>query len=140
MEKKRRVSETLRRQVRERASGRCEYCLLHDEDATFAHEADHVIAEKHGGLTQLDNLAWSCFICNHFKGTDLTSIDPVTGRVTPLYNPRQQHWHRHFRLNVGRIEPLTASGRTTVALLHLNDEERIARRESLMSIGRYPRE
>lgn len=125
--------------MRNHARGRCEYCLLHDEDASFPHEADHVIAEKHGGLTQLDNLAWSCFTCNHFKGTDLTSIDPETGRVTLLYNPRQQHWHRHFHLNAGRIEPLTASGRATVALLHLNDEERIARREGLISIGHYPR-
>ncbi|MGH2516314.1 MAG: HNH endonuclease [Ktedonobacterales bacterium] len=139
METKRRVPKSLRRRVRERAHGRCEYCLLHDEDATYPHEADHVIAERHGGLTEFANLAWACFACNHFKGTDLTSIDPLTGHLAALYDPRQHHWERHFRLNGGRIEPLTINGRTTVTLLHLNDPERIARRTGLIEIGRYPR-
>jgi 5-methylcytosine-specific restriction endonuclease McrA len=136
---KRRVSESLRRQARERAQGRCEYCLEHDEDAAIPHQADHVIAEKHGGATTLDNLAWACATCNLHKGTDLTSIDPVTGHITPLYNPRRQAWHRHFRVEGSRIIPKTASGRVTVFLLQLNDEWRLEEREGLISIGHYPR-
>jgi HNH endonuclease len=43
------VPERLRRQVQERVQGRCEYCLIHEADMYYPHEADHVIAEKHGG-------------------------------------------------------------------------------------------
>jgi hypothetical protein len=41
----------LRRRVRERAADRCEYCLLAQDDAYFAHKPDHIVAEKHGGPT-----------------------------------------------------------------------------------------
>jgi HNH endonuclease len=61
-----RVSEALRALVRERAGGRCEYCLIHEDDAFYPHQPDHIIAEKHGGPTREDNLAWSCFLCNHY--------------------------------------------------------------------------
>src|SRR5579862_3100833 len=33
----------------------------------------------------------------------------------------RQLWHRHFHLNSARIEGITASGRATAAILHLND-------------------
>jgi hypothetical protein len=104
----------------------------------YPHEADHVIAEKHGGPTTLDNLAWSCFYCNRFKGTDLASIDPVSGRIVRLYQPRTQHWHRHFDFNGARIEGLTAAGRATSTLLHLNSADRLDFRLGLMEIGHYP--
>jgi hypothetical protein len=55
-----------------------------------------------------------------------------------LFNPREQRWTRHFRLNGGRIEGITASGRATVALLHLNDAERITYRLGLIALGHYP--
>jgi len=61
MTRKPSVPERLRRQVQERAQGRCEYCLVHEADRYYPHEADHVIAEKHSGPTSLDNLAWACF-------------------------------------------------------------------------------
>lgn len=138
MSSKQRIPETLRRHVRTRAKGYCEYCLVHDEDAYLPHEPDHTIAEKHGGATTLENLAWSCAVCNRYKGTDLASLDPLTGRLTPLYNPRRQQWARHFRLNGARIDPLTAAGRATERVLHLNDERRVAERLALMSAGRYP--
>jgi hypothetical protein len=41
----------------------------------YPHEADDVIAEKHGGATSLENLAWACFYCNRFKGSDLASVE-----------------------------------------------------------------
>ena len=78
MTRKPSVPERLRRQVQERAQGRCEYCLIHESDMYYPHEADHVIAEKHGGATSLENLAWACFYCNRFKGTDLASVDPTS--------------------------------------------------------------
>ena len=60
----------VRRQVRERAGGRCEYCLLAEDDAFFPHEPDHILAVKHGGTGTLDNPAWACFDCNQFKGSE----------------------------------------------------------------------
>lgn len=138
MPQKQHVPETLRRQVRMRSKGCCEYCLVPDEDAFYPHEPDHIIAEKHGGATTLNNLAWACAFCNRYKGTDLASIDPLTGRLAALFNPRRQHWSRHFRLNGARIEPLTATGRATERLLRLNDERRVDERLTLIHLGYYP--
>ena len=52
-----RLPAKLRARVRQRAGRRCEYCLLHEDDAGLAHEPDHVLACRHGGLTTEDNLA-----------------------------------------------------------------------------------
>lgn len=138
MAKKSTVSERLRRQVQERALSRCEYCLIHESDMYYPHEPDHIIAEKHGGSTSLDNLAWSCFHCNRFKGSDLASIDPVLKVAAFLFHPREQRWKRHFRLNGALIEGITSSGRATVALLRMNDPERVAYRLALIELGHYP--
>jgi hypothetical protein len=138
MTKKTSVPERLRRQAQERAQGRCEYCLIHEDDMYYPHEPDHVIAEKHGGPTSLENLAWSCFYCNRFKGSDLASIDPNSQKVVVLFHPREQRWNRHFRLNGALIEGITSSGRATVTLLHMNDSERVAYRMGLIEIGHYP--
>ena len=138
MTRKPSIPERLRRQVQERAQGWCEYCLIHESDMYYPHEADHVIAEKHGGATSLENLAWACFYCNRFKGSDLASVDPISNKVVFLFHPREQRWDRHFRLNGGRIEGITARGRATVVLLHLNDAERVAYRLGLIDIGHFP--
>jgi len=132
------IPERLRRQVQERAQGRCEYCLIHESDMYYPHEPDHVIAEKHGGPASLENLAWSCFYCNRFKGSDLASIDPNSQKVVILFHPREQRWKRHFRLNGALIEGITSSGRATVTLLHMNDSERVAYRLGLIEISHYP--
>jgi hypothetical protein len=124
------VPATLRRQVIERAGNRCEYCQLSAEVAFFPHEVDHVIAEKHGGATDIDNLAFACWRCNRHKGTDLTSFDPQTGQLSPLFNPRAHAWPEHFAREGQRINGLTPEGRTTVSLLRLNSEERLRERLS----------
>ena len=69
----------LRRLIRERAGHRCEYCILHEDDAFLPHEPDHIIAVKHRGETTEGNLAWTCFVCNRGKGSDLASDDETTG-------------------------------------------------------------
>ncbi|MFM9062903.1 MAG: HNH endonuclease [Pirellula sp.] len=73
------VPVEMRRAVRERASMRCEYCLIHEKDAFFPHEPDHIIAVKHRGLTDIRNLAWTCFLCNRAKGSDIASVDDSSG-------------------------------------------------------------
>ena len=77
------VHAGLRALVRDRAKGRCEYCLLHEEDAWFPHEPDHIIATKHCGRTDEANLAWTCLAYNRHKGTDVASVDAEAGR-SPL--------------------------------------------------------
>src|SRR5215211_2726727 len=116
--KQNRVSAALRREVRERAGERCEYCLLLESQAFFPHEPDHLIAQKHDGQTVFANLALACFDCNRFKGSDIASIDVVSGQVVGLFNPRTERWSEHFRLQEdGSIIPLTAVGRVTETLL-----------------------
>lgn len=136
--KKPAVPERLRRQTQERAIGLCEYCLVHESDAYYPYEPDHIIAEKHNGQTSLENLAWSCIYCNRCKGSDIASVDPKTHKIVPLYNPREQKWNRHFQLNGALIEGITASGRATVSLLQINDIERVNYRLGLIEAGHYP--
>jgi hypothetical protein len=132
------LSASLREQVRDRAGHRCEYCLLGEDDAHFPHEPDHIIAEKHGGTSSLDNLAPACFDCNRFKGSNIASIEPETNELIPLFNPRMQEWPKHFAIREGAIIPTTAIGRVTVLVLRLNLLERVETRELLAEIGEYP--
>lgn len=132
-----RITAAFRRAVINRARGRCEYCGMADTETLAPHEPDHVIATQHGGETALANLAYACFQCNRFKGSNIASLDPPTGALTPLFNPRVERWAQHFRLNGAIIEPLTDIGRATVFLLRLNDPERVTIRANLLSRGRY---
>ena len=88
---------------------RCEYCLLHEDDAAFAHEVDHILSRQHGGETIADNLAYASMVCNRYKGSNIASVSP-SGDLVRLFNRRQQHWNNHFRLNGAVIEPLDVIG------------------------------
>jgi len=118
--------------------GRCEYCRLSEDDAFFSHEPDHITAEKHGGDTAFENLAWACFDCNRLKGSDIASRDPLGGGLVPLFNPRRDDWHQHFAAQNGVIHPRTAVGRVTERLLKFNLPERVDLRQILAKVGRYP--
>jgi hypothetical protein len=129
------IPATLRRLVYERAEGCCEYCLTPEAVVFAPHEVDHIIAEKHGGATEADNLALSCTLCNKHKGSDLASIDPLTGEITRLYHPRSHHWQEHFSLSGAEIIPLTPISRVTVRLLQLNRRDRLQERQLLLEAG-----
>lgn len=135
---RRHVPSQLRRLVIERAQGCCEYCLIDQDDTNFAHQIDHLIAIKHGGQTVSENLALACVECNLRKGADLTAIDPMDGVIVPLFNPREQLWTEHFVLAGAHLIGQTQSGRTTAALLGLNDPARLLERQRLIAAGRYP--
>jgi hypothetical protein len=121
--------------VRRRAGARCEYCLVPEAVTLVAHEVDHVVARKHRGSDDISNLALSCTLCNKCKGTDLTTVDPETGDLTPLFNPRRDRWSDHFRLDGALIVGRTAVGRSTVILLQLNRPERINERRRVLELG-----
>lgn len=131
------IPSALRKLVIERAKHLCEYCLMPEKLSFATHEIDHIIAEKHGGQTNADNLALSCTLCNKYKGSDLTSIDPNTNKIVPLYHPRQDLWSEHFQLDSAKIKPLTAVGRVTVKLLQINRRERIEERLLLIEAGLF---
>lgn len=112
----------VRQAVRSRASLCCEYCGLHEGDSPLvSHQIEHIVPRKHGGTDDFDNLALACIACNLYKGPNLSGIDAHTGLVTPLFHPRRDRWHEHFRFDGLEITGLTATGRATVAVLRLND-------------------
>lgn len=133
------VSTGLRRTVRTRANGCCEYCLIHEDDCLLPHEPDHVIAMKHQGETTLDNLAWTCFMCNRAKGSDIASIDPESKDIVRLFSPRLDDWTKHlFVREDGVIYGTSAIGRATTQLLRLNRTHLVEIRRELMKVGLYP--
>lgn len=133
-----RLAPSLRFKAIKRAHKRCEYCQKPDdrEFNSASHEVDHIIAEKHGGATRLDNLAYACLQCNRHKGTDYRSFDPHTGIDIRLFNPRLQHWNEHFTLHLnGTITARTPEGRAAARLLHFNDPTRTEQRADLIAAG-----
>lgn len=131
------VSATLRQLVIARAAERCEYCRFPQLASFLTFEIEHIISIKHGGATVEQNLALACPFCNRFKGTDLGSIDPQTGLLTPFFHPRNLHWDEHFVLEGAEIFPLTAEGRVTVLIFQFNHPERVVERQPLIEAGLY---
>jgi 5-methylcytosine-specific restriction endonuclease McrA len=126
------MESTVRDLVRRRAGDRCEYCQLKQEHLPFAtFHVEHIIPRKHGGDDNPSNLALACDRCNVHKGTNLSGIDPDTGVIVPLFNPRVHAWDDHFVLSDVTIIGLTAMGRTTVRVLNMNDARRVRLRATL---------
>jgi hypothetical protein len=128
------VSAELRHKVARRAGFRCEYCGIHEDDAGFSHQIDHVVSRKHGGRSTLENLAYSCLLCNRFKGSDVAAIDSESREAVKLFNPRKEQWGDHFSFDYdfSVLKALTATGRATIRLLHLNAPERIEERKAIV--------
>lgn len=75
------------------------------------------------------NLAYACVLCNRHKGSDIASIDPLSGEAVRLFHPRLDGWADHFRFVDGTVEALSGPGRATVRLFRLNARERISERQ-----------
>lgn len=125
------IDAGMRRLVRERAQGRCEYCLLPEDVNDIPFHVEHVIAKQHRGDDDLSNLALACDRCNLYKGPNLSSVDPDTGAVAPLFHPRKDTWSAHFVIRGPTTEGLTATGKATVALLRMNEPRRVQLRREL---------
>lgn len=96
--------------IRHRASFRCEYCHFTDRFSGLNFQIDHIIAEKHGGLTESENLAFSCIYCNSYKGANLSGIDPVTREIVRLFHPLRppgvpRPTHRGQQQSQGTLSP-----------------------------------
>lgn len=128
----------LERGVRSRARNLCEYCLAPQWASKLTFPIDHVIARQHGGQTVAENLALCCGRCNLSKGPNIAGLDPHTGRLTRLYHPRQDVWITHFRYDGPIVVGLTDVGRTTVAVLAINQAYQVAARQALIDEGVFP--
>jgi hypothetical protein len=132
------MDESLQRLVWDRARSRCEYCKLPQGLSYLDFEIDHIIALKHHGPTIESNLALACFYCNSAKGPNIAGIDPQSGEIIRLYNPRRDRWSRHFRWNGPRLIGRTRLARATIAVLEINHPDAIELRQSLIEEGLFP--
>lgn len=112
--------------VRDRASDRCEYCLLPQHLSPVARlQIEHIVPRKHGGDDEVENLALACIDCNLAKSVNLSGRDPLTDRTVELFHPRTQSWEDHFRWEGAKIVGQTPAGRATVRVLNMNTEDRL---------------
>ncbi len=123
--------------VRVRAGDRCEYCRLRQGQSRLTHHVEHIVARQHGGSDDPSNLALACHRCNLHKGPNLTGLDPASGDLTPLFDPRRDRWADHFDFAGPRLVGLTAIGRATIRVLEMNDERRVERRAELLALGEF---
>ena len=108
----------IREMIRQRADDCCEYCRLRQEDVPFARfQIEHIRARQHRGTSESSNLALACERCNAFKGPNLAGVDPQSGEICRLFNPREQSWDEHFEAQGPLIVGRTDVGRATVEVL-----------------------
>jgi hypothetical protein len=131
------LNQELRRLVAKRANYLCEYCIISEKDTILGCAIDHIISIKHGGLSNIDNLAYCCVYCNRFKGSDIGSIIVDKKVFFRFYHPRWDNWEEHFMLNNSVIDPLTEIGEVTARILGFNDQPRLLERQLLIEKKRY---
>jgi hypothetical protein len=125
----------LEKLIWQRAGARCEYCRLPATLEWLHFQIDHIIAQKHKGETVSDNLALSCFHCNSYKGPNIAGIDPVSGRLVRLFNPRRDSWARHFVWEGPLVRGTTPQARATIQVLWMNHPRMIRLRAALLAEG-----
>jgi hypothetical protein len=131
------MDAALRAFVRERASRRCEYCRLHEDDYDiFAFHVKHVIAKQHGGFDDPDMLCWASLESNWAKGPNLACSAASCIRSST----QKQNWHRRFRWEQTNLVGKTKTGIVTVRVLNINDPARVMLQENLLFEGRFPPE
>jgi hypothetical protein len=128
------MNDVVRQLVRQRARNCCEYCLIPQSALPWAaFHIEHIRAKQHGCSDELENLALACRRCNSHKGPNLSAVDPRTGEVVLLFNPRVDRWTEHFAEVDFRVVGVSAVGRATVTLLEMNDADRIQVRAEISS-------
>ena len=134
------ISKALRERVAQQARRRCGYCLTQQRVVGTPMEVDHITPEALGGRTEEENLWLACKLCNDYKGDEITAVDPLTGEVVALFDPRHQQWSEHFSWTSegDQIIGLTPIGRATVQTLKLNRESLVEARKLWVEAGWHP--
>jgi len=134
------ISRQLRERVAEQARYRCGYCLSSEQIVGLSMEVEHLIPQALGGPTIEENLWLACSACNAFKGHRVSALDPASGQMVRLFNPREQSWGEHFLWvdSGSRIVGRTAIGRATAKALHLNRPLLVRARWSWIKAGWHP--
>jgi 5-methylcytosine-specific restriction endonuclease McrA len=134
------ISPELRKRVAEQARHRCGYCLTREDIVGTPMEMDHIIPESLGGRTEEDNLWLACSLCNDYKGNRIAALDPITGELVRLFDPRHQSWQDHFVWStVGdHIVGVTPIGRGTIIALNLNRPSLVRARQLWIPTGWHP--
>jgi len=134
------VSAALRRAVRRRARGLCEYCRSCPELTGHDFTIDHIVPTSSGGVNRSQNLCWCCFWCNNFKQAQTQAVDPRTSRLVPLFHPRLDQWEGHFKWSRDgtRMIGRTPTGRATIEALRLNRPILLRARRVWVRHGLHP--
>jgi len=129
-----------KRLVAERAAFACEYGLSQLRYSPDPFSVDHIIPLAQYGSNELENLALACQGCNGFKFTATEAVDPISGHIAFLYNPRIHRWVDHFvwDADYSLILGVTPIGRATVAKLQLNRSGVVNLRQVLGPLGKHP--
>jgi len=92
------------------------------------------------GGDQTDNLCLSCPSCNLSKARAISAIDPMTGDMFDLFNPRKQIWLEHFEWteNATVIHGITSTGRASVRRLKMNQPRLVQARGIWVLAGVHP--
>jgi len=104
-------------------------------------EIEHIVPLSKGGANDEDNLWLACPICNRHKSGKVSEVDPESGEIVSLYNPRTQAWKAHFRWSADGITIIgvTPIGRATVNALRLSpDPDALEVRSYWVQAGWHP--
>lgn len=134
------IPERVRQRVADASRFRCGYCLTSQRIIGPLLEIEHIVPEARGGTSEETNLFLACPRCNGYKSDRIEAVDPDTGKVAPLFNPRIQRWEEHFGWVDGGalVRGKTPEGRATVAALSMNNAQVVAARRLWCSVGWHP--
>jgi len=129
-----------RQRVAAQARHPCGYCLTSEAIVGMPMEIDHIILQSLGGPTEEENLWLACSLCNDHKSDRIAALDPLTGTIVRLFDPRHQVWHEHIGWTAegNRLVGVTPTGRATIAALYLNRPSLVKARRAWVSVGWHP--
>ena len=134
------IPRSIKEKVAAQALHRCGYCQLQQDVAGIQLHVEHIIPEAAGGHSKIENLWLACPACNNHKGIQTHAVDPQTGSLAPLFNPRAQKWKMHFAWSADGLEivGLTPTGRATVLALQMNQPFMLRARRRWVIAGWHP--
>jgi HNH endonuclease len=134
------ISKATRDKVAAAAHYRCEYCQTAQAISGAQMHIEHIVPLSRGGRSDVSNLCLACAWCNSYKWAQTSGRDPLTHEDVPLFNPRTQSWHDHFRWSQDGVRLIgrTAIGRATVETLRMNNAFIVPARRHWVEAGWHP--